>query len=265
MITGAITDNIDIAQMLLYAFWLFFFGLVYYLRQEDKREGYPLEQADASPYTLSDGFPARPDPKVFFLPHGGNRVIPGEWKPEVVSELKAKPVAPWPGAPLEPVGDPMLAGVGPGAWANRPDVPDLTVEGLPKIVPLRADSDYSVAAGDPDPRGHEVYGDDGKRVGLVRDLWVDRSERMFRYFEVEIDAEESGAGVSGSRVLLPVNFSRVNSRGTVNVSSIFARHFAYVPKLQNPDQVTLLEEDKICAYFGSGHLYASLARLGPLL
>ena len=26
----------------LYAFWIFFAGLIFYLRKEDKREGYPL-------------------------------------------------------------------------------------------------------------------------------------------------------------------------------------------------------------------------------
>ena len=29
--TGAITQNIDIAQLVLYAFWIFFAGLIYYL------------------------------------------------------------------------------------------------------------------------------------------------------------------------------------------------------------------------------------------
>ena len=40
---GAITQYIDVAQILLYAFWIFFAGLLIYLRREDKREGYPLE------------------------------------------------------------------------------------------------------------------------------------------------------------------------------------------------------------------------------
>ena len=37
------THNFDFAQLVLYAFWIFFFCLVVYLRREDKREGYPLE------------------------------------------------------------------------------------------------------------------------------------------------------------------------------------------------------------------------------
>ena len=43
MSTGAITPYIDVAQIALYAFWVFFAGLIYYLHREDKREGYPLE------------------------------------------------------------------------------------------------------------------------------------------------------------------------------------------------------------------------------
>ncbi len=41
--TGAITGYIDVAQIVLYIFWVFFFGLVYYLQMESKREGFPLE------------------------------------------------------------------------------------------------------------------------------------------------------------------------------------------------------------------------------
>ena len=48
MKTGAITGYIDIAQIVLYGFWIFFAGLIIYLRKEDKREGYPLE-SDRSP------------------------------------------------------------------------------------------------------------------------------------------------------------------------------------------------------------------------
>ena len=38
MTTGAITGYIDVAQLVLYVFWIFFIGLVIYLRREDKRE-----------------------------------------------------------------------------------------------------------------------------------------------------------------------------------------------------------------------------------
>ena len=35
--TGAITDYIDVAQLVLYLFWIFFAGLVIYLTLESKR------------------------------------------------------------------------------------------------------------------------------------------------------------------------------------------------------------------------------------
>ena len=132
---GAITSSIDVAQVTLYLFWIFFAGLLIYLRREDKREGYPLEEADAAPETLREGFPGRAAPKTFILPHGGVSVRPVEWVPGARPPINAIPTGPWPGAPLEPTGDPLLAGVGPGSWANRPDEPDLTLDGQPKIVP----------------------------------------------------------------------------------------------------------------------------------
>jgi len=49
------------AQIAIYAFWLFFGGLVYYLRREDKREGYPLE----SPQGPREGWPKPADPKTY--------------------------------------------------------------------------------------------------------------------------------------------------------------------------------------------------------
>ena len=38
-----ITPGIDVALLVFYAFVLFFICLVFYLRREDRREGYPLE------------------------------------------------------------------------------------------------------------------------------------------------------------------------------------------------------------------------------
>ncbi len=59
-------EHLDGAQIALYAFWLFFFGLVYYLRKEDKREGYPLE-SERGPV---QGFPVVP-PKKAYIGHDG--------------------------------------------------------------------------------------------------------------------------------------------------------------------------------------------------
>jgi photosynthetic reaction center H subunit len=55
-------EHIDGAQITLYAFWLFFFGLIIYLRKEDKREGYPLETDTGG---TKHGFPAMPAKKTY--------------------------------------------------------------------------------------------------------------------------------------------------------------------------------------------------------
>ena len=35
--------GLDVTEWVLYGFFLFFAGLIIYLRREDRREGYPLE------------------------------------------------------------------------------------------------------------------------------------------------------------------------------------------------------------------------------
>ena len=256
MATGAITGYIDVAQLVLYAFWIFFAGLILYLRREDKREGFPLEN-ERSAHVSVMGFPRPPSPKTFLLPYGGTYSAPNNKKDE--RTIHAKPVAAWPGAPLQPTGNPMRDGVGPASYAQRQDVPEYTFEGLPTIVPMRVAVDAFVDPSDPDPRGLNVVGCDNKVAGTVHELWVDRSEPQIRYLEVAV--------AGGDRhVLVPITLAKiVPHRRRVEVVSVLASQFADAPVLSNPDQVTKLEEDRITAYFASGHLYATRARSEPLL
>lgn len=259
MPTGAITENFDIAQLTLYAFWLFFFALVFYLRREDKREGYPLE-VDRSTKKQGSFFPPIPGPKTFRLWHGGTYAVPpGREEAGTSDRLRAEPYAPWPGAPLQPTGNPMVDAVGPAAYADREDKPDTTFEGHDRIVPLRIATDHALVDRDPDPRGMEVVGGDGQVAGVVRDVWIDRSEPQPKFLEVEV----AGAG---RKVLVPTTMVRYDTwNRRVTVRSILAHQFADVPALKSPDQVTKLEEDKVMAYFAGGTLYAKPGRLWPAL
>jgi photosynthetic reaction center H subunit len=255
MQAGAITSYIDVAQIALYAFWIFFAGLIFYLRKEDKREGYPL--ITERPGHFLDGFPRPPAPKTFLLPHGGEVTAPRVDPPQ--PDFAASPVAPWPGAALEPIGNAMLARVGPAASALRADTPDLMHETTElRVVPLRVATGYYLDEESPDPRTMQVVGADGVVGGVVSDIWIDRAEILIRYLEVTL--------VAGPSVLLPMPLVRVDTRaGLVKVQSILGSQLADVPMLANPDQVTLREEDRIQAYCASGHLYATPSRMEPLL
>jgi photosynthetic reaction center H subunit len=258
---GAITEYIDVAQIALYAFWIFFVGLIIYLRREDKREGYPLE-SDRTANTdriQVQGFPRMPLAKTFNLAHGGSVNVPNATRDPRV--IQAAPSEPWPGAPLRPTGNPMLDGVGPGSYALRAETPDLTLEGLLRIVPMRVTTEFTITSRDPDPRGMSVIGADGELGGVVSDVWVDRSEPQIRYLEVQVSKDGAARNV-----LVPMGFVRIdNWRRCARVRSILAAQFADVPGLANPDQITLREEDRISAYYGGGTLYANASRAEPLL
>lgn len=250
---GAITGYVDVAQLVLYVFWAFFAGLLIYLIREGKREGYPLETAHGT----IEGWPPAPRPKTYLLSDGSMVHAPNG--KGLARNFLAEPAHRFNGAPLEPVGDPLAAGVGPGAWAERADHIERTFGGAPKLVPLRTLPDYEVAALDLDPRGLPVIGTDGETGGTVLDVWVDTSEATVRHLEVSVPLADGAV----RSVLLPINFCRITRRG-VRVGALYAAQFSGVPVTRDPQQVTMLEEEKIMAYWGAGLLYADDVRAEPL-
>ncbi len=257
MPVGAITNYIDVAQLVLYVFWFSFFALIFYIRTEDKREGYPMEMTQMRGKVMREGFPPMPKKaKQFKMPHTGTVISkPGPDRPQY--KLNAKPIAAFEGAPLTPVGNPMLANVGPGSYAVRADEPDLTESGQPRIRPLRVAKHFSIAKGDPDPRGMPVIGCDGEQGGVVKEVWVDTAEPAVRYLEID---------AGGKRVLAPMPLCNVRGKkGIIEVNSITGAQFKDAPTLKSYDQITLAEEDKVVAYLGAGKLYATPDRVEPYL
>ena len=96
MIRGAI-GNLDVAQIVLYAFFVFFAGLIFYLRREDRREGYPLED-EAAGRLKDPGFLLIPAPKTFRRSDGRHVSAPN-FRADTRS-INATKTEPWPGAPL---------------------------------------------------------------------------------------------------------------------------------------------------------------------
>lgn len=256
MEVGAITGYIDIAQVTLYAFWIFFAGLIFYLHRENKREGYPLE-SERSAYVTVQGFPPIPEPKTYRRRDGRTIQAPdrkGDTRP-----VAAVPAFGHLGAPLVPTGDPLADAVGPAAYAEREEEPERTWEGEPLIAPARLVPGTTIAEEDVDPRGMPLLAADHETAGTVVELWIDRSEPQIRYLEIE-----TGAG--GRRVLMPINFAWIDPRRReVRTRALTAAQIARVPGIASDSQITKREEDRITAYWAGGFLYATPSRQEPLL
>ena len=249
-----IVGTFDVGELVFMAFVLFFLGLLVYLRREDRREGYPLEDEVTGRVDTMGGALAAAAPKTFHLPFGrGSVTTPtkGREKVDIAAERSFRS----PGAPYVPTGNPLADGVGPAAWAERARVPDLDGEGRNRIVPIGLASGIAVHGRDADPRGMRVIAADGAVAGTVSDLWVDRAEHVIRYLTVDLGK---------ASVLAPMAMAKV-CKGRVEIDAINAADFAAVPKPAKADEITFYEEERIVAYYGGGYLYANNARQEPLL
>jgi photosynthetic reaction center H subunit len=221
------------------------------------REGYPMENDDGSTSANQGPFPV-PSDKTFKLPHGrGEVTVPSAQNPDR-ADIKMRQTSKSNGFPMEPTGDPMLDGVGPASWAARRDAPELDGHGHPKIIPMAHNDAFAVSAGR-DPRGLPVMAGDGEVVGRITDMWIDEPEQLVRYLEYTLDPKWG----TGNR-LVPMTMARIGS-DKVTVRSLYGKHFGTVPQHASATQVTLLEEDKICGYYGGGTLYADAGRQESLL
>ena len=232
-------------------------ALIFYLQRENRREGYPLH-LDAKGTEKKMLAIYYPPAKTYLLANGDKKIIP-DGKSDL-RPINAAPTARWRGAPLEPLGNPMTDAIGPASYAERADIPDVTAAGELRIIPMRAHAYFHVDENDPNPVDMRVAGADGNIAGTVTDIWVDQAEYLARYLEVKL------SGPDGRTVLLPLTCARVDTKNNVvKVYSILASQFANVPGLANPDRVTRLEEDRICGYYGGGHLYATKSRVETLV
>ena len=254
---GQLAGNFDVAELALALFFVAFLGLVVYLQRESNREGFPLQDLNGNPMS-NHGLSGLPRPKTFIMPYGDNVSVPRVERAEV---LPPHVGAYFPGGPIAPLGNKLASGLGPAAFASRADVPDRRhTDGTPRIVPTRADPTLSVAVEDVQPIGQPVVAADRIVVGKVHDVWIDRSEAMIRYYEVALLP-----AFSGRHVLVSNTMVDYGAGGVLIVDSALAAHFADAPGTKSMNEVTLLEEDQITAYFGGGTLYATPARAEPLL
>ena len=249
--------NFDLASAAIWMFWIFFALLVYYLQTENMREGYELEKEDGT-LSASQGLFPMPKDKTFLLPHARGEVTVPSGQRGDRSDLALEPSSQSVGSPYVPSGDPMRDGVGPASWAPRRDVAELDAHGHAKIQPMSKLADFAVSAGR-DPHGKPVVAGDGEVIGRIIDMWVDVPEQMVRFLTIDLNPEGQG-----NTRLIPINFCRISS-DRVTVRAIYSNHFDAIPQVAKDSEVTLLEEEKIMAYFGGGTLYADPARAEPKL
>ena len=249
-----IVGTFDVTEMVFLAFVLFFLALMVYLRREDRREGYPLEDEVTGRVDTPGGVLASATPKTFHLPFGrGTVTTPTKGRERV--DVPATRSFRSAGAPYVPTGNPLTSGMGPGAYADRAKLPDLDAEGRNRIVPIAMADHIAVHGRDADPRGMKVTGADGAVAGTVTDIWVDRAEHVIRYLEVD---------TGSAKVLAPMGMAKVG-RGGITIDAINAADFAAAPVPAKAGEVTFYEEERIVAYFGAGYLYANAARQDPIL
>lgn len=257
MVGNTFFGDFDLASAAIWMFWIFFALLIYYLQTENMREGYPLQDDDGKTLPGYSVFPV-PNDKTFHLPHGrGDVTVPSGQHPER-PDLALARTSRAAGSPYVPTGDPMVDGVGPASWAPRRDVAELDAHGHAKIRPMSSMPDFAISAGR-DPRGKPVVAGNGDVVGRVIDMWIDVPEQLVRYLTVDLNPEGSG-----QTRLIPLNCARVQA-DRVTVRSLYGDNFAGVPQQAGQDRITLLEEEKIMAYFGGGTLYAHPSRTESLI
>ena len=237
MQAGAIL--IDVAQVTLYVFWIFFAGLIFYLRREDKREGYPLE-SDRTRRRCVHGFPRCRTRRPFCcarrlatLPNHRND------RRDVAAGADRR----WPGAPLSRPATRCSTASVPAPGRDREDVPELTMDGHPVIVPLRlAHGTFCRAA-----RSRSARHDGHRRRPRDRPAWCtdsgsiapSRRSAISRSRSTPSARREARAAADAVRAhQSPAAASR--SQRILGASS---------PTCRRPraDQVTKLEEDRIAA------------------
>ena len=245
-----VTQHIDLPQL---AFWLFFLAFVaicWFLRKNDKREGYPLV---ASPFVGGAmlGAPDPGTPLTYVLNEGGTTSTPHDYPQAPAAVL---PLYRFDGTPFRPTAELLGTSLGPGAWVMRKDEPMLTEGGELLLQPLRLCHEWSVSRGEANPRGMAVFDCRWRPVGIVADVWIDRGIRIIRHLEVELREQ-----LGGGRVLVPIYHTTIaEAAREIRVTALSGPEFRAIPMPAAPDRITAREEDRLNAYFAAGRFYRDM-------
>lgn len=125
-----------------------------------------------------------------------------------------------------------------------------------QVVPLDELDDFKVAEGDPDVRGWDVMGSDGRRVGEVKNLLIDTAAMKVRYLDVKIDDDLVDTDPQ-RHILIPVGYARLDrDDDRVYVDEISSADITSIPAYQHEpitrDYETSLRTHYDTSYGGEG-------------
>jgi hypothetical protein len=86
--------------------------------------------------------------------------------------------------------------------------------------------DFKIPKDQPDPRGWDVRGTDGSKVGKVEDLILDTGERQIRYLEVALD-KDFAKDAARDYALIPFGQARLDDGNDHVVVDLSSTNLAY--------------------------------------
>lgn len=143
------------------------------------------------------------------LEWGDGRFLLGQWTRDRIRSLP-------PYDPARPLDAPVLEEMnrafpwfyepGPSEGSAAPG----TVE--TRIVPLSEARNFKIESGAPDPRGWNVFGSDGERLGTVHDMLVDPTALKIRYLDVDL-LDDLFYLTDDRHILIPLEHVDLKERG----------------------------------------------------
>ena len=122
-----------------------------------------------------------------------------------------------------------------------------------RVAPLDELDNFEVADGDPDVRGWEVLGADGRKIGEVDDLLVDTAAMKVRYLDVDLDDDLLPEAGTDRHILIPIGCARLDENDNqIFVDTLNASTVGTIPGYAH-QPITRDYETELRTYFDRGY------------
>jgi sporulation protein YlmC with PRC-barrel domain len=129
---------------------------------------------------------------------------------------------------------------------------EMVTSGEERVVPLSEAKSFKLGSGAPNPRGWNVFGSDGERIGTVHQLLVDPAAMKVRYLDVDL-LDDLFLLNDDRHVLIPLEHVDLKERGNdVWVHGLTAREVAKLPAYPGGSVDAWLERSLAGRFDGRG-------------